>query len=156
TGFVRYPVVPGHEWAGVAVDVGADVDPGLVGHGVVAEGIRPCGACGPCQAGNAPQCETAYDETGFTRDGAWADHVVVPAALVHALPLGADLRSAATIEPAACAATAVARAEIVAGERVAVIGGGTIGLLTAQLLRGAHPSEIVVIEPVDARWELTE
>ena len=142
TGFVRYPVVPGHEWAGDAVAVGAGVDPALVGHGVVAEGIRPCERCGPCRAGNAPQCGTGYDETGFTRDGAWADHLVVPAALVHRLPPGADLRAAAGIEPAACAAAAAERADVIAGQRVVVVGGGTIGLLTAQLLRAAEPSEL--------------
>ncbi len=155
--YVRYPIVPGHEWAGVVVSSGADADRALLGRAVVAEGIRPCWACAPCRHGNAPLCERGYDETGFTRDGAWAEHLVVPAALVHALPDGADLRAAAGIEPAACAAAAVDRAGVEAGEaRVAVIGGGTIGLLATQLLRAAAPSELVVVEPVIARRELAE
>jgi 2-desacetyl-2-hydroxyethyl bacteriochlorophyllide A dehydrogenase len=155
-GLVRYPVVPGHEWAGVVIDVGAAIDRTLVGRGVVAEGIRPCGACAPCRQGNAQQCENAYEETGFTLDGAWADHLVVPAALVHELPDDADLRAAAGIEPAACAAAAVERAEVTAGARVAVVGGGTLGLLTTQLLRATGPSEVLVVEPVAERWDIAE
>lgn len=152
----QYPVVPGHEWSGIVQAVGVDVDESLVGELVVAEGIRPCGACAPCLAGDAPRCQTRYDETGFTKDGAWADHLTIPGALVHALPHGVDLRSAAGIEPAACAATAVERAQVEAGERVAVIGGGTIGLLAAQLLRATRPAELVIVEPVAARWEVAE
>jgi len=155
-GFADYPVVPGHEWAGVVAGAGKEVDEALVGQAVVAEGIRPCGTCTACRAGNAPLCETGYHETGFTRDGAWADYLVVPAALVHTLPKNADLRSAAGIEPAACAAAAVERAHVTAVERVVVIGGGTIGLLATQLVRATGPSEVVVVEPADARWELAE
>ena len=155
-GFVRYPVVPGHEWSGTVVAAGPGVVPGLVGCGVVAESIRPCDACAPCRDGNAPACETRYDETGFTRDGAWADHVVVPARLVHLLPDGADLRSAAGIEPAACAAAAVERAAPAAGDRVAVVGGGTIGLLATQLVHAVLPSELVVVEPMRSRWSMAE
>lgn len=155
-GFVRYPVVPGHEWSGTVAEAGPGVDPALVGRGVVAESIRPCGRCEACHRGNAPVCETRYDETGFTRDGAWADHLVVPAAVVHRLPDGADLRSAAGIEPAACAASAVERVRPVPGDRVAVVGGGTIGLLATQLLRAASPAALVVVEPMRSRWELAE
>ena len=156
SGFVSYPVVPGHEWSGTVVAVGPGVVPELVGRGVVAESIRPCDACEPCRHGNAPACETRYDETGFTRDGAWADHVLVPARLVHPLPDGADLRSAAGIEPAACAAAAVERAAPAAGDRVAVVGGGTIGLLATQLVHAVLPSELVVVEPMRSRWNMAE
>ncbi|MET0901969.1 MAG: alcohol dehydrogenase catalytic domain-containing protein [Acidimicrobiales bacterium] len=151
--FVRYPIVPGHEWSGTVELVGAGVPADLVGQPVVGENIRPCGHCEPCRRGNAPACESGYEETGFTLDGAWADHVVVAAALLHVLPADADLRSAAGIEPAACAAAAILRAEVVAGDRVAVIGGGTIGLLCAQLARAAG-AEITVVDPQVGKEDL--
>jgi 2-desacetyl-2-hydroxyethyl bacteriochlorophyllide A dehydrogenase len=151
-GFVRYPVVPGHEWVGTVEEVGAGVDPRLVGLPVVAEGIQPCDKCGPCLAGDATRCETGYDEIGFTRDGAWAEHVVVPAAHVHVLTGHRDLRGAAGIEPASCAAAAVRLADIQVNDRVAIIGGGTIGLLATQLALAARPSALVVVEPVVERW----
>ncbi|WP_019815993.1 alcohol dehydrogenase catalytic domain-containing protein, partial [Saccharomonospora saliphila] len=90
-GYVRYPVVPGHEWSGTVEAVGAGVDPGLVGRPVVAEGFRSCQVCPACRRGEPTVCHAAYDETGFTRDGAWADRLTVPARLVHALPDDADL-----------------------------------------------------------------
>jgi 2-desacetyl-2-hydroxyethyl bacteriochlorophyllide A dehydrogenase len=153
-GYVRYPLVPGHEWAGVVVDAAPDVDRALLHRLVVAENIRRCGRCAPCAHGDAPRCETRYDETGFTRDGAWAEHLVVPAAYLHVLPADADLRAAAVIEPAACAADAVARAAPEPGARLAVVGGGTIGLLATQLLRAREPAELVIVEPRTERHDM--
>lgn len=149
----RFPVVPGHEWSGVVVAAGPGVDPELVARPVVAENIRPCPSCAACALGDATSCETGYEETGFTLDGAWADHVVVPAALLHPLPITADLRAAAGIEPAACAAAALSRARLQAGQRVAVVGGGTIGLLAVQLAR-AEGVEVTVVDPQGSKAEL--
>ncbi len=151
---VRYPVVPGHEWSGVVAAVGADVDEAWIGRKVVGEGFRRCGACAPCASGEAVLCTTAYDETGFTRAGAWADQLLIAADQLHALSADADLRAAAVIEPAACAADAVLRSEAGAGHRVAVVGGGTIGALATQLLRVAGPAALVVVEPDLRRSEL--
>ena len=145
--FVRYPVVPGHEWSGVVAEVGEGVDAGMVGRSVVGDGFRGCGACDPCGRGESLLCETAYDEIGFTRPGAWAEQLLIPAGQLYLLGTGADLRSAAGLEPAACAAEAVACAAPQAGDRIAVVGAGTIGALVIQLLRSANPAEVVVIEP---------
>lgn len=152
--YARYPIVPGHEWSGTVEAVGEAVDARLVGRAVVGEGFRSCQVCAACRRGEPTVCEAAYDETGFTRDGAWADHLVIPARLLHLLPDGADLRSAAALEPAACVAEACLRAAAQPGERVAVIGGGTLGLLAIQLLRAANPAELVVVHPTPSRTEL--
>lgn len=153
-GLVRYPVVPGHEWSGTVTAVGSDVDSELVGERVVGEGFRGCQRCAPCRGGESNLCLAGYDETGFTRPGAWADELVVPARLLHVLPPDADLRAAAGLEPAACAAEACLRLGAVSGERVAVVGGGGIGLLGTQLLAATAPAEVVVVEPSTSRAEL--
>ena len=144
--YVHYPLVPGHEWSGIVDAVGAGVDPALVGKPVVAEGFRSCLTCPACRRGDSTLCEAAYDETGFTQPGAWSDHVTVPARLLHVLPAGSDLRAAAGLEPAACVAEAFLLAQPQAGERVAIVGGGSLGLLATQLFAAADPAELVVFD----------
>ncbi|MGH9213584.1 MAG: zinc-dependent alcohol dehydrogenase [Acidimicrobiales bacterium] len=144
--FVRYPVIPGHEWSGVVDAVGPGVPAGLVGAAVVGEGFRACFTCARCRSGATNLCEAGYDETGFTQPGAFADHLVLPARLLHVLAGGSDLRAAPLIEPAACAADAVAGTDIQPGERVAVVGAGTLGLLAIGLLAARSPAELVAVD----------
>lgn len=150
-GFVAYPVTPGHEWAGAVEGIGAGVDPGLVGAPVVGEGFRACRVCERCRTGQTNLCAAGYDETGFTRPGAFADRLVLPAHLLHVLPAGTDLVAAALLEPAAVVAAAVVRAAPAPGDRVAVIGGGTLGLLATQYLAASPVGALAVVEPRASR-----
>ncbi|MFJ6698213.1 zinc-binding dehydrogenase [Streptomyces sp. NPDC091272] len=152
-GFVRYPLVPGHEWSGTVEAVGVGVDPGLVGRRTVAEGFRACGTCERCRCGETSLCSGGYAETGFTEPGAFADHLLVPARLLHLLADDADLRAAALLEPAAVIAAAVRAGRPSPGERVAVVGAGTLGLLAVQLLAASSPAELTVIDPRASRGE---
>jgi 2-desacetyl-2-hydroxyethyl bacteriochlorophyllide A dehydrogenase len=153
-GYVRYPVTPGHEWSGTVVELGPGTDQSLLGKQVVGEGFRNCTRCDPCRRGETNLCEAAYDETGFTQPGAWADELRLPARLLHELPADADLRAAALLEPAACMASAALKADVVPGERVAVVGGGTLGMLAVQLLAASSPAALVVVDPRRDRVEL--
>jgi L-iditol 2-dehydrogenase len=148
--FTRYPIQPGHEWTGVVELRGAGVPGPEPGTPVVATGIRGCGSCDRCLAGQTTLCETGYSETGFTEPGAFAEYLTVPAHLLHVLPGGAaDPQAAALLEPAACVAGAVLApaARLRPGLRVAVVGTGTLGLLAVQLLAAASPRELTVIGP---------
>jgi threonine dehydrogenase-like Zn-dependent dehydrogenase len=98
--YVRYPLVPGHEWAGVITRVGPGVSGLSPGQVVISEGIVPDRVCAQCVRGNTNLC-VVYDEIGFTRAGAAADQILLPAQVVHPLPPGADLAEAALAEPAA-------------------------------------------------------
>ncbi len=142
-----FPIVPGHEWSGTIEEAGPGVDPSLVGRPTVGEGFVNCQVCDRCRAGDTNLCDAGYDEIGFTRPGAFADHLIVPARLLHPLPAGTDLRAAVLLEPAAVAAAAVRRAAPVPGERVGVVGAGTLGLLTIQMLAASSPAELVVSDP---------
>ncbi|NLU71643.1 alcohol dehydrogenase catalytic domain-containing protein [Streptomyces sp. HNM0575] len=152
-GYVSYPVTPGHEWAGTVDAVGEGADPGLLGRLTVAEGFRACLRCDRCREGETSLCTGGYDETGFTRPGAFADWLVLPAQLLHLLPDGADLRAAALLEPAAVVAAAVLAAGPRAGERVAVLGAGTLGMLAVQLLAAHSPAELLAVDPRAQRAE---
>ncbi|MFF8609816.1 zinc-binding dehydrogenase [Streptomyces sp. NPDC015346] len=149
--YVRYPLVPGHEWSGTVEAVGPGVDASLVGRRCVAEGFRACGTCERCRCGETSLCTAGYAETGFTEPGAFADHVVVPARLLHLLHDEADPRAAALLEPAAVVAAAVRAGCPRPGERVAVVGAGTLGLLAVQLLSASSPAELAVVDPRVAR-----
>ncbi|MFJ8129827.1 zinc-dependent alcohol dehydrogenase [Streptomyces hydrogenans] len=153
--YVRYPVTPGHEWSGTVTAVGEGAPASLLGRKVVGEGLRTCGTCAPCRAGETDLCALGYAETGFTLPGAMAPTLVLPARLLHTLAPGADLTAAAFLEPAARAAAAVLKASPLSGSRVAVIGSGALGLLAAQLLRAFSPSELTVVGASPDRADLS-
>ncbi|MET8180410.1 alcohol dehydrogenase catalytic domain-containing protein [Streptomyces sp. NPDC005336] len=144
-GYVRYPVTPGHEWSGTVEAVGAGVPSALVGRKVVGEGFRNCQVCDRCHAGDTTLCTAGYEETGFTQPGAMADTLTLPARLLHPLSEGADLGAAALLEPAACVAAAALKANVRPGERVAVVGTGTLGMIAVQFLAAASPAELLVV-----------
>ncbi|MFQ6392164.1 zinc-dependent alcohol dehydrogenase [Nocardia sp. KC 131] len=144
-GYVQYPVIPGHEWSGTVAAVGAEVPVDLVGRKVVGEGFRNCQRCDRCRGGETSLCTAGYEETGFTQPGAMATTLTLPARLLHVLDSDADLTAATLMEPAACAAAAALCAGVRPGERVAVVGTGTLGLLTAQLLAATSPAALLAV-----------
>ena len=143
--YVRYPIIPGHEWAGTIEAVGAGVDHLEIGAAVVAEGFRACGDCARCREGRTNLCAAEYAETGFTHAGAFADFLCVPAQLVHRLPAGSDLAGAAVLEPAACVAQGLLEVDVRPGLAVAVVGAGTLGLLAIALLRLTSPARLALV-----------
>ncbi|MGW0626911.1 zinc-dependent alcohol dehydrogenase [Streptomyces sp. NPDC002758] len=144
-GYVRYPLTPGHEWSGTVRAVGAGVPSTLVGRKVVGEGFRNCQVCDRCHAGETTLCTAGYEETGFTQPGAMAGTLTLPARLLHVLPDAADLTAAALLEPAACIAAAALKAGARPGERVAVVGTGTLGMFAVQFLKAVSPAELLVV-----------
>ncbi|MFE9392523.1 zinc-binding dehydrogenase [Streptomyces sp. NPDC006784] len=152
--YVRYPVTPGHEWSGTVEAAGDGVPGALVGRKVVGEGFRNCQLCDRCRTGETTLCTAGYAETGFTEPGAMAPTLTLPARLLHPLPDDADLTGAALLEPAACAAAAALRARVRAGDRVAVVGDGTLGMLAVRLLAAGSPAELLLTGARPGRAEL--
>ena len=152
--YVRYPIVPGHEWAGTVAAVGPGVAGPAQGDPVVAEGFRACGSCARCREGLTNLCTAEYAETGFTEPGACAEYVCVPAGLVHRLPAETDLEAAALLEPAACVAQGLLEADLRPGLDVAVVGAGTLGLLAVSLLRLTSPHRLALAGTRAQRLEL--
>jgi threonine dehydrogenase-like Zn-dependent dehydrogenase len=140
--YVKYPLVLGHEWVGLLEDSTEGVEPS--GSLVVVEGIIPCGECAACLRGATNLCST-YDEIGFTRPGALAELISVPALLVHSLEEDVDPFDAVLIEPMAVVWRALTRLPLRKAQRVAVIGDGTIALLAVHLLRLFEPSHLALI-----------
>ncbi|BCS33020.1 dehydrogenase [Luteitalea sp. TBR-22] len=148
--FTRYPVVPGHEWAGVVAETSAAHPHLSAGTPVVVEGHHFCGHCAPCRAGRTHLCAN-YDEYGFTRDGGYREYVAARADLCHPLQR-VDTALAALSEPTACALHAVERSAITPADRVVVIGAGPIGLLAVACAAGCHPARLVVADVRDTTF----
>ncbi|QIS05604.1 alcohol dehydrogenase catalytic domain-containing protein [Nocardia brasiliensis] len=146
----KYPIVPGHEWSGEVVATAAGVAADLIGRKVVGDLTCACGQCAACGRGEDVLCQN-LQELGFSRDGACAEYMTIPAANLHVLPADLDLRTACQVEPMAVALHAMEAIALAAGERVAVLGAGGIGLLlmTAALSRGADVT--VVSDPIPER-----
>lgn len=149
--YVRYPIVFGHEWSATLVeDPSGTLKPGTP---LVIEGILPCGRCRQCLKGNTNLCET-YDEIGFTRDGGAAELAVIPSRLVHPLDKGVNLSAAALLEPATVVYRGLKRVSPSPGLNVAIIGDGTIALLSAYLMQLWTPANIVMVGRKESQAEL--
>ena len=150
-----YPIVPGHEFAGRVVEVGADVRTGIrIGDRVAVDPSLFCGHCGPCRAGRGNLCPN-WGATGDTVDGAFAERVAVPAANAYALPDHLSWQHGALVEPLSCAVHGLRRLDVEVGESVLVVGAGTMGLLLLQLLTLAG-AQVTVVDHNEARLPLAE
>jgi threonine dehydrogenase-like Zn-dependent dehydrogenase len=142
------PFTFGHEFAGLVGGVPYAVEPTL-----------RCGACPECLAGHTQRCVGEHGNLGIFIDGGLADRVRVPQENLVALPAGLDVADACLVEPAAVAWHGVVRAAIQPGERVVVLGGGSIGLLAVAAARhlghavdleARHPHQVAAAERLGA------
>lgn len=146
------PLVMGHEFAGEIVSAGSDAEQ-WIGRRATVNPFAGCGHCALCRAGEEQICPDRI-LIGAHRDGAFADLVRAPAPSLRALPEGLDIRVGALTEPLANGVHAVRLG--LAGSPVtsaAVIGAGTIGLVTLQAALLNEIASVAVIEPLKARRE---
>jgi 2-desacetyl-2-hydroxyethyl bacteriochlorophyllide A dehydrogenase len=149
-GQAAYPMRLGHEWCGRVAAVGAGVDSAWVGRRVTGDTMLGDGTCRRCRRGKQHVCADRQ-EVGirFGRAGALAGQVMVPASSLHVLPEALDPTLGALVEPAANALRAAQGTAARSGDRVLVLGPGTIGLLTAMFLR-ADGAEVHLLGLSDA------
>jgi 2-desacetyl-2-hydroxyethyl bacteriochlorophyllide A dehydrogenase len=140
--WVRYPIIPGHEWSGTVVEVGPEVASVRIGDRVVCEGFIACHRCRRCRAGETHWCET-IEALGFTRPGGYAELVSVPEEIVHRLPDHVSFDAGVLVEPASVVLHGLEKAAPTPGEAVGVIGVGTLGAVAIALLALYAPSRIV-------------
>jgi propanol-preferring alcohol dehydrogenase len=132
------PRVLGHELAGTITSVGPDVQWWHPGDRVTASFYLLCGVCDMCAGGRESLCRNFGGYLGLAVDGAFAEHAVVPAHSLVAVPDGVDLAVAGVVADAVATPYHVAKARIgvLPGQNVAVIGaGGGIGVHMVQVAR---------------------
>ncbi|MCC6472872.1 MAG: alcohol dehydrogenase catalytic domain-containing protein [Burkholderiales bacterium] len=159
SGLAGYPIIPGHEFSGHVAASGARVEGLQPGDPVVVECIQSCHDCEPCRRGNFIACARRRELGVMRQDGAYAQYVRVPARFVHRLPRDTDMKKAALCEPLAVVLKGLRRLEKLlgagGGARCAVVGGGAIGWLAAQVLQ-ARGQAVTLIERDAARRALLE
>ncbi len=131
---------PGHEIAGEVVAVGSAAK-ATIGTLVAVEPLVTCGVCPACRTGNYQLCERLRI-IGHSRHGGFADFVRVPATAAFPLPDGVDVEVGALTEPLAVAVHALRLLAPAPGDRVLVLGGGTIGLMAVAAAAAAGAGEI--------------
>lgn len=153
-GTSAFPVVPGHEYAGVVVDIGPGVSTVSIGQRVVIDPNIECGRCRACRRGWAHLCENlgAY---GVTENGGFAEFSVVKASALQ--PIGdMDFSAAALAEPMGCVLNGIDAVYDVDMENALIFGAGPMGLLMAIALRTRGLAEITLVDIDDTRLELAE
>ncbi|CAA9580388.1 MAG: hypothetical protein AVDCRST_MAG19-3877 [uncultured Thermomicrobiales bacterium] len=145
----RYPIIPGHEFAGEVVAVGEAVIEIKVGDRVGVDPTINCGACYFCQRGQGNLCERLNSIGVVARPGGFAECVAVPERTLYKLPDGMSFADGALIEPLSCVVRGVHRLQPQVGESYLIYGAGPIGLLNAQMARynGAGLVAVIDINP---------
>jgi 2-desacetyl-2-hydroxyethyl bacteriochlorophyllide A dehydrogenase len=149
---VAYPRVMGHEFVGRVEAIGDGVERVRVGERVAVEPNYSCEACPLCREGNRNLC-LARTAVGIDVDGCLAELVRVPQRCCWPAPAGVSDDDLVLTEPLAVVVRAVARGAVQPDESAAVVGGGTLGLLALQVLRGGG-ARVLVVSRSDRRFSL--
>ncbi|WP_291635619.1 alcohol dehydrogenase catalytic domain-containing protein [Clostridium sp.] len=153
--WVKPPFIPGHEFLGIVVELGANVSDYVIGDRLTADQIVPCGECRFCKDGHYWMCQP-HDMFGFQsyNNGGMAEYVRYPKnAVIHKVPKVMKLEDALLIEPYACSKHCVDRAQIGCEDVVVISGAGTLGLGMITYAKMKNAKKLIVLDMVDSRLE---
>ena len=150
-----YPNVLGHEFSGVIDEVGPGVTNVKPGDRVAGMPLVPCMECEDCQRGDYSLCKH-YSFIGSREFGSFAEYVSVPEKNVVKIGDSVDFIKGAFFEPATVALHGLERTGYKGGKTVAILGGGTIGIMTMQWAKIFGAKKTVVFDIVDERLDLAK
>lgn len=139
------PVIMGHEFSGTVAEVGKGVSEFKKGDRVVGEPHNlACGKCHLCRNGKIQICDSKRS-IGWGINGAFAPYLVMPEMLLHKIPDGVSMKSAAMAEPCAIVAhQLIERTGVTAGDYVVIMGMGPIAIIAAQMAKASGASRVVM------------
>jgi len=123
------PRIAGHEFSARVAAVGSQVTDLEIGTLVTANPYFNCGTCYSCRRGLL-NCCISNETSGVQRDGVFRDYIIMPRSRVYE-GIGLSPKTLALVEPFCIGYRAVKRLALSPGERVLVVGGGTIGMMAA-------------------------
>jgi L-iditol 2-dehydrogenase len=144
------PLILGHEFCGIVTAVGPDVRGLKEGQRVVSHSLDSCGHCSRCRRGEINLCADRRI-FGMHRPGAFAEFVVAPERCLIPWPGGVPAEAAALTEPLANGVHVVGQVSQTRPRAIAVIGAGTIGLMTQQAFQSLLGAEVIVGDLVAER-----
>lgn len=150
-----FPNVLGHEFSGVVAEVGEGVTAVKPGDRVAGVPLVPCMKCEDCQKGNYSLCRH-YSFIGSREFGSFAEYVEVPERNVVKFDEEVSFEKGAFFEPATVALHGLRRVDYKGGKNVAILGGGTIGMLTAQWAKIFGAKTVTVFDILDERLDLAK
>jgi D-arabinitol dehydrogenase (NADP+) len=139
-----YPVIPGHEFAGVVEQVGPEVSRIQVGDNVAVEPNIACDNCSYCLNNQQNFCEN-WQATGVTLPGGMAEYVVAPEKAVFNIG-DLKLEEGALVEPLSCVLHGIQKARIRLADNVLVLGAGPIGILLLQAVNFQGAGSVTIVE----------
>lgn len=153
TGRRKPPMVMGHEFSGVVVEIGSRVSGFSAEDEVIVSPIQACGECPNCRAGLTNICTNRH-VLGVDIAGAFADQLVVKQSMVYQKPEGLGWQQAAMVEPLSVGLHAVEITPMRLMDSVAIVGVGTIGLVTLLSARLKGAGKIIVTDMSEHRLDL--
>jgi L-iditol 2-dehydrogenase len=150
---VTRPYVPGHEAAGVVIELGEGVSGFKPGDRVVIEPGVPCGRCRHCRGGRYNLCPEVSFLSAPPINGTFCDFVAIRSDALHRLPAEMSFEQGALAEPAAVGVHAVNRAGPCSGKTAVILGCGPIGLMTLQAFKAAGGARAVCLDTLPRRLE---
>ena len=148
-----FPNVLGHEFSGVVEETGEGVESVAAGDHVAGIPLVPCMKCEDCQKGDYSLCKH-YSFIGSRQFGSFAEYVMVPEKNVVKYDKSISFEQGASFEPCTVALHGLERTGYKGGHTVAILGGGTIGMMTMQWAKIFGASKVVVFDILDERLEL--
>lgn len=153
---VTQPYIPGHEACGIVIKAASTVEGPTVGQRVAIEPGIPCRRCEFCKRGRYNLCPDVVFMSAPPVNGTFAEYVALAADFAHPVPDSVSDESAAFIEPVSVGVQACSRAQLKAGDTIAVLGAGPIGLVTFLVARAYGASEAFAVDLLGNRLKLAE
>lgn len=148
-----YPIILGHEFSGEVAAVGDDVENISAGVRISGAPLIPCHQCIDCSRGDFSQCND-YSFIGSRQAGSWAEYVKIPARNAVKLPDDVSYIQGAFFEPVTVGLHGLFVMDFRGGRDVAIIGMGTIGLLTMQCAKALGAKRIFAFDIDQERLEV--
>ncbi len=148
-------VILGHEYGGKIIKVGKKAHGFYEGERVSVDPNISCNHCEYCKDAKPNLC-TNLKALGVDIDGGFSEYSIVPFKQLYKIPNAVPIDDVALIEPLACCIHGIERLNINVGDKVLVIGGGTIGLIMVQLAKISGASKVILSEISDYKRKIAE